>query len=84
MAGKAPEDRRHSALREASFSVPYEVARLNPDAKEFQIEDMVRDWEQDLPFLAIFSGVSARNEQHLGVQTDFSSSQFIPKPLPLL
>lgn len=41
MAREAPEDRRHSALGEATFSVPYEVASLNPAAKDFRIEDMV-------------------------------------------
>ncbi|KAK2596452.1 hypothetical protein N8I77_013342 [Diaporthe amygdali] len=40
MANKTPIRRRDQALREASFQVPHEVARLNPDAQKFRLEDM--------------------------------------------
>ncbi|KAG6355199.1 hypothetical protein INS49_004280 [Diaporthe citri] len=40
MASKSPIRSRDQAFREASFYVPYEIARLNPDAPRFRVEDM--------------------------------------------
>ncbi|KAJ0109469.1 hypothetical protein J7T55_000394 [Diaporthe amygdali] len=40
MARRTPMRRRDQALREASFQVPHEIARLNPDAQQFRLEDM--------------------------------------------
>lgn len=40
MASKSPIHGRDQAFREASFHVPYEIARLNPDAPRFRVEDM--------------------------------------------
>lgn len=40
MASKAPIRRRDQAYREASFQVPYEIARLNPDAPQFKVQQM--------------------------------------------
>lgn len=40
MASKTPEQHRDQAYREASFRVPHEIARLNPDAPQFRLEDM--------------------------------------------
>lgn len=40
MARRTPIRRRDQALREASFQVPHEIARLNPDAQQFRLEDM--------------------------------------------
>lgn len=40
MARKAPAQRREQAFREASFQVPHEIARLNPEAPRFRVEDM--------------------------------------------
>lgn len=40
MAHEAPTRLRDQALREASFQVPHEIARLNPEAQQFTLEDM--------------------------------------------
>lgn len=40
MAHNSPPERRHAALREATFQVPYEMARYNKDAKDFRLENM--------------------------------------------
>lgn len=40
MAHRAPLRHRDQALREFSFQVPHEIARLNPDAQQFRLEDM--------------------------------------------
>lgn len=40
MARRTPLPRRDQALREASFQVPHELARLNPDARHFRLEDL--------------------------------------------
>lgn len=40
MASKTPIRRRDQAFREVSFHVPHEIARLNPDAPRFRVEDM--------------------------------------------
>lgn len=40
MARRAPLRHRDQALREFSFQVPHEIARLNPDAQQFRLENM--------------------------------------------
>lgn len=40
MASRKPTRLRDQAFREASFQVPYEVARLSPDAPRFRVEEM--------------------------------------------
>lgn len=39
LAHSRPEGSRHEAFREATFQLPYEIARLNKDAQHFKIED---------------------------------------------
>lgn len=39
-ASKAPIQHRDHAYREASFRVPHEIARLNPDAPRFRVEEV--------------------------------------------
>ncbi|KAG6357640.1 hypothetical protein INS49_013517 [Diaporthe citri] len=39
-AHRAPIRLRDQALREASFRVPREIAKLNPEAQQFRLEDM--------------------------------------------
>lgn len=40
MARGRPAGEMHKALREATFHVPYELARLDKDAQDFRLEDM--------------------------------------------
>ncbi|KAF3769153.1 hypothetical protein M406DRAFT_327556 [Cryphonectria parasitica EP155] len=40
MARSQPLDHQREAFREATFQLPYEIARLNNDAPEFKLEDM--------------------------------------------
>lgn len=40
MARRKPIRSRDQAYREATFQVPHEIARLNPDARRFRVEEM--------------------------------------------
>lgn len=60
MASKAPKGRREQAYREATFQVPYEIARLNPDAPRFKVEEMaplssLRDLFQDMANVGVYT-----------------------------
>ncbi|KAK7698010.1 hypothetical protein SLS64_012999 [Diaporthe eres] len=60
MARRAPLQRRDQALREFSFQVPHEIARLNPEARHFKLEDMGPMYDLKTEYRAFDAAKDAR------------------------
>lgn len=81
MARSAPENQRHAKLREATFHVPHQLARLNKEAPRFRLEDLGPMAQGKLPWTTSIRSPS-RDGPPLDAKTETRAFLYFPDGSP--
>lgn len=81
MARAAPMEQRHDMLREATFHVPHELAKLNKKAPKFRLEELGPMAEGRLPWTTPSQRVS-KNGPPLNAKTETRAFLYFPNGSP--
>lgn len=81
MARSAPVNQRHKKIREATFHVPHELARLNKEASRFRLEDLGPLAQGKLPWVTRARSVS-KDGPPLNAKTETRVFLYFPNNSP--
>lgn len=82
MARSAPTNQRHDKIREATFHVPYELARLNKEAPRFRLEDLGPLAQGRLPWMSGPFGSLNKDGPPLNAKTETRAFLYFPNGSP--